>query len=105
MRKKEREREANKNDTAVHYLSINSPDLVMILVRSLPPPRTARRPPHARPSDRMAECLRVPNDQFQSVSIFAVRSVSDPTVHSDKLRSGCDMLGEFWAHIAYFWLA
>ena len=22
-----------------------------------------------------------------------------------KLRSGCDMLGEFWARIAYFWLA
>ena len=43
----EREREANKNDTAVHYLSINSPDLVMILVHST----------SNRPSDRMTACF------------------------------------------------
>ena len=67
---------ANENDTAVHYLSINSPDLVMILVRppvrTPAPPRTAPpiRPPRRRGTARL--CVHVP---FQSLSVILVISV------------------------------
>ena len=62
-------------------------------------------PPSLRCSEN--ECHSVSSPPIKSCSCI-VESLSqsvDPGSVIFKLRSGCDMLGEFWAHIAYFWLA